>query len=352
MKPIESKEFPGFYEIPGYSKYCINRKSDIKHKRKNKIINQYDVKGSFSSDINTGCYKRATMTNDNNCLSAVLVHRLMAIVFCHPGVGFDITTLQVNHKDHNKCNNVPENLEWITCEDNIKHSKQHYKSRKHIPIQIRYIDSNLVVDFGNVTAAAKSLKLHRTTLLSRLHGAVPGHVFPEGVMIRYKPSDPKTPWPKKGNVTEEIETYYTKPLLIKNVLTEEIFEFPSGIEAVKLIGLSPATISEYSNDETQPVFWGKNGEVYIAKKKYPESPFRTIYDPYLDMIERDNLRRIVMAVNVENGKRRIYETTQKCATDFNLNKTTLNWRLKREVPSSFNGWIFRYYEEALSLRNE
>lgn len=351
MNPIKCKEFPGFYEIPGYSKYCVNRKSEIILKRKKKMVTQSDVPGSYSSDLKTGCYKRATMMSDNGKLSSMLVHRLVAIVFLHPGPGFDITTLQVNHKDHVKNNNVPTNLEWITCVDNIKHSKLHYKSRRFIPIQVKNVNTGDVSSHANVTSAAKSLGIHRTTMLNRLHNTKLGHVFPEGVMVRYTPDDPDMEWITSETVDEDIGTYHTTPVLLKNVLTEEVYEFESGKDAVKMTGLSPAVISEYSNDETQPCFWGKNAEVYIAIKKFPRKEFRTVYDPYMDLIERDRLRRIVIVINVVSGERKVYETTQKCATDFNLNKTTLNWRLKREIPNSYNGWIFRYYGEAHSLRN-
>lgn len=46
------------------------------------------------------------------------VHRLVAELYCND---FDIN-LQVNHKDGNKKNNDYNNLEWVTCQQNIRHS--------------------------------------------------------------------------------------------------------------------------------------------------------------------------------------------------------------------------------------
>lgn len=45
------------------------------------------------------------------------VHRLVAMAFCD---GYD-PSLTVNHKDGDKENNRPENLEWVTKVDNSRH---------------------------------------------------------------------------------------------------------------------------------------------------------------------------------------------------------------------------------------
>lgn len=50
------------------------------------------------------------------------VHRLIMENFC-PVEGME--KLQVNHKDGNKKNNCLDNLEWVTCEENIQHAIEH-----------------------------------------------------------------------------------------------------------------------------------------------------------------------------------------------------------------------------------
>lgn len=48
----------------------------------------------------------------------VLVHRLVAYAFVE---GFN-PSLEVNHKDGNKDNNHKDNLEYVTCQENIDHA--------------------------------------------------------------------------------------------------------------------------------------------------------------------------------------------------------------------------------------
>lgn len=49
----------------------------------------------------------------------VLVHRLVAAAYLPPAPSDDH---QINHKDGDKGNNTPGNLEWSTCVENINHA--------------------------------------------------------------------------------------------------------------------------------------------------------------------------------------------------------------------------------------
>jgi len=100
-------------------------------------------------------------------------HRLVAETFIPDGD----TTLQINHKDGNKHNNVVTNLEYCTAQQNIQHSwdlgmrkgthqkiaRQNYKPLVAIDRlgRERYFQGNIIAKFGmgcSVGAISKSLK--------------------------------------------------------------------------------------------------------------------------------------------------------------------------------------------------
>jgi hypothetical protein len=55
-----------------------------------------------------------------------LIHRLVAEAF----VSGD-TSLQVNHKDGVRTNNCVDNLEWLSCSDNHRHSYRELTRKRH-----------------------------------------------------------------------------------------------------------------------------------------------------------------------------------------------------------------------------
>lgn len=71
------------------------------------------------------------------------VHRIVLSSF----TGKNIEDLQVNHKDEIKTNNSIENLEWVTCSENINYGTRNEKVSK------RFVQMDL---FGNEIATFKS----------------------------------------------------------------------------------------------------------------------------------------------------------------------------------------------------
>jgi len=89
-------------EAVGYKDFAIN-----KQLRKGKIISPWVAKnGYLTFSIKVGD-KRPKF----------LVHRIVASAFVD---GYE-PNLTVNHKDGNKLNNNPKNLEWVTLQQNTKH---------------------------------------------------------------------------------------------------------------------------------------------------------------------------------------------------------------------------------------
>lgn len=90
-----------------------------------KSLTRRDTKGQtryerfLKAHLDKGGYYRVILCK-NSIQRTYIVHRLVAIHFLDLPENYQ--ELTVNHKDGNKTNNHPSNLEWVTQKDNNKHA--------------------------------------------------------------------------------------------------------------------------------------------------------------------------------------------------------------------------------------
>ena len=91
-------------------KYYIQDDGKVYSSITNKIL---------STQLDKDGYEKVQMVDSNGKRHRFSVHRLVLENFCPVP---DMNKLQVNHKDGNKLNNNINNLEWVTCKENIQHA--------------------------------------------------------------------------------------------------------------------------------------------------------------------------------------------------------------------------------------
>lgn len=138
-------------EIPGYSRHLIDTETaEVFMKRKDGSLKL------MSSRVLKNGYLTCHVYNDDGLSQIQSVHRLMALA-CIPlpeGCEFN-RKLQVNHKDGNKLNNRPYNLEWCSQSYNIRYTIDKMQTKRARPIIMFKVMPENDVDIAEIVPSLR-----------------------------------------------------------------------------------------------------------------------------------------------------------------------------------------------------
>lgn len=109
--PVDPATVKDMRVIPSFSRYAADAEGNLyalNYKNGGKVVKL--------KPCDTGGYFQTMLLGDDGRYHTRKVHRLVCWAF------YGKSDMEINHKDGNKLNNCPDNLEYCTRSENIKHA--------------------------------------------------------------------------------------------------------------------------------------------------------------------------------------------------------------------------------------
>jgi hypothetical protein len=331
--PKKCQQYPGYYEIPGYSKFAINRKGEVIRKSSGKLVPfHYEHLGyavfsiseqkdpDVSDDVKTHPYR----------------HRLLCLVFKPiPSV----KGMHVNHINGKRGDDRLENLEWCTSRENTYHAAWLGITPKCVPVLAYNVNTGERRVFGSGIECGRYFGIGRDSMRYRLVLATKQHPINGWVFKRLRDGENG----RTCNVDIPIAAPEdvpgrVRPVQIKHLITGETFALDSVTDLSSVLGIPLSTICCQMEKHHQPVFPG----FWLVKYRNDPGGFRNTLDPYLEVAKHAGWKA-VQAENKTTGEVRKYVSTKRCADDHHLFITRLNYYLKyKHGETTSTGWAYSY----------
>lgn len=267
---LESKDFPGHYYIPGFTRYVINEKGDMINSHTGRKMRWLTSRSQKKKNI-TGGYHITSVWFSARVFTSIGRHRALCLVFKdYPD---NVDNLVTNHLDGVPGNDALDNLELVTRGQNNEHAWQNGLRSQNHEVLVRNVITGEVQEFLSVTRAAKGLGYASDeTIRVRLANSAFGTVFHDGYQFKYK-SD-KRDWviPKDPHkAVEEAKRLagLSKPLTVRNCRTGSISSYPSVNQAAESLMINPATIDYRLNKGDKSPLFGYQFKLESDEEAFP-----------------------------------------------------------------------------------
>ena len=227
---LETRKFPGFYYVPGFTKYALSRKGELLNVESGKKV----------KFVQNGAYLKASIMNDIGKADLLPKHRALCLVF--KDYKSDVDDMHVNHDDSDTLNNDLDNIYFCTPKFNTQH---YHENKQDLPwIEALNIKTGKVATAKNAYEIGRKTHCNATTVLKYLlrDDFVPTM---SGVLFRYR-GDKSRAWPDKSMYETLLKnrTGFSRKAIGKNIYLNYIETFETLGIAARTLGFATSFISK------------------------------------------------------------------------------------------------------------
>lgn len=320
--PIESKEFPTWYEIPGYSNYLANKEGQVLNKSTKELV--------YIKPHHQGYIRYNVRRGDEPHVRSVFAHRLIAFAFYGLPIGNKNT---VNHIDGNKQNNHYTNLEWSSqLENNLHAIRNGLKDITKDVAVLNTIENNITI-YRSMREVVHELKIDKYKLNRILHRRDNTIRF-KHYLFRFLFELKRYPFPEtfiKYNINRRLKNERT--ILVKRLSDNEVFEFNNPTEVTEKLGIHFPTLCSCLSLKKQYLRCG-----YLVKYKIDN-------EEWIDNTEiekRNKFRQYIIKVTDEDKNIQYFNSIKECSMALKVSIITIRRNFKKK---SQKGYIFEKIRE-------
>ena len=226
--PVES-DHPGFYIIPGYTKYGASADGRILNLRTGHEKAFYQLRSYPATTV---------MCDVKNVMVHMFQHRLVALAFHGP---MPEDRPLVNHKDGVKTNRHPTNLEWISYSGNSHHAYRTGLRTDNRPVLAKDLLTDEITRFYCLTECARHFGVNAERIWRNLRDNT-GNIYFGSHVFRYE-DDPR-PWPElTADDVGKTNNGESKPVRAKRLSDGALFRTDSIGQMAELTGVKFATVA-------------------------------------------------------------------------------------------------------------
>lgn len=319
-------------DIPGFSNYEASSLGLVRRKDKSVTSKMYTIATTI------GSYFRVSAVSDDRTIRSKELHHLVCLAFHGlPPVHKDRKKYEVNHKDGNKHNTLPDNLEWMTRGENIAHAYETGLRTDNTPVYVMDINTGERKRYSTIAA------------VGRLLGLKPNVVCRIIVKHRHKPYLDRYLFEKDFSDRKIKENSRYRDLIAHDVVKNKIIVAADLPHLEHLTGVKKGTIREYLID---PVRKDRLLAGYVFRylgdnedplPKHSKKDAKNSREEYFSKKEQAPAKYGVLVKDYINNRVDEYRTLEDAAEATGVDKGTIRYlinTLKR--PRLFRGLAFKY----------